>query len=239
MVAGCGSDADPQVGYKPPLVPVKFKIGPDGVTVEGESAVVTPLGTFSYGAQYKLASRDRNEIDVIIVNRDLGVDGTKWIYRVQAGTGSFKAVVDGHNTIEVSDDEVTIDVTDGSIKVIELAQAVPASTEVDTSSFSSWWETSLMKWDTGWATSFYRPFALARWAYNDSTIDKAWGLGFVWFLIRLFFAILLSVVDIVLTAIFLISQVGYYFFDSTGRNIVWGVSVLLVIGRAFVALSDL
>ena len=227
LVSACGS-GDPEVSYKPPYLPIKFQVGSDGVDVVGEQSIVTPLGAFSINAKYALTGKSRDEIYVVIENRKLGRDGTKWIYRVKAGTGSFTAVVDGRTTIQVKHDGVTIDVTDGSIKVIELAQVAPTSTDIDTSSFSAWWHTSVSKWDAGWESSFYKPFILARWAYDDSTINRGYGFGFVWFLLRLALSIVFAILDLLLTAIFLVAQLSYYLFDSTGRNIVWGVAVLAI-----------
>jgi hypothetical protein len=63
-------------------------------------------------------------------------------------------------------------------------------------------------WSKGWEASLYKPFMLTRWAYDDSTIDKWCGLGFVWFLLRLALTLVLLLVDLVLSSIFLAAQIA-------------------------------
>jgi hypothetical protein len=131
--------------------------------------------------------------------------------------------VDGTTVIAVHDGQVLIDVTDGSIKKIEFRQAATTAPE----QHSGWWHGVSAQWNSGWSPSIYKPFMLSKWAYDDSTIDKWYGLGFVWFLIRLALALLLAIADIILSLIFLLAQLAYLFFGPTGRNIVWGAAILL------------
>ena len=60
------------------------------------------------------------------------------------------------------------------------------------------------RWHKGWDLSFYHPFSFSRWAYDDSTIGKWYGVGFVWFFLRLALALVLGLVDIALSLVFLV-----------------------------------
>ena len=180
--------------YGPPLLPVEFVISEDGISVEADRSIVTPVGSFSVGAKYELPYREPDTIYVFI--RDNGFDK---VYNVRTGGGEFTAVVDGTTTIQVKDGRVLIDVSEGSVRSIKFqrveADAVAAGNR---GGDSNWAAQQRAKWNHGYETSFYHPFALSRWAYDDTTISKWCGIGFVWFLLRLFLAVILLAVDIVL-----------------------------------------
>lgn len=58
ILSGCTA-YEPAVGisasYKPPMLPVKLIIDTKGnVTIKGEASLVTPIGTFSIGADYSV-----------------------------------------------------------------------------------------------------------------------------------------------------------------------------------------
>ena len=71
--------------------------------------------------------------------------------------------------------------------------------------------------------------ALVRWAYDDSTISKWYGLGFVWFLIRFALMLLLLIPDLLLTLVYLLAGGAFLFFGSTGQNVVYGLAALLTL----------
>ncbi len=75
----------------------------------------------------------------------------------------------------------------------------------------------------------YRPFALATWAYDDSTIDQWYGLGFLWFLGRLVLAIVLLPVDLILIVILGIGAALQRLLGETARNIYFGLLALFVL----------
>ncbi|WP_306207220.1 hypothetical protein [Actinoplanes sp. RD1] len=219
----------PEVHFKPVLLPVKFTIGPDGVDVSGESTMVTPVGVFSINAKYSLPDRPRDAVYVVIRDRsrNRGVDD---IYLVDHGGGSLRAVVDGRTTIEVQDGRVTIDVTGGRVGVVQLSRTPSAASASRPNAVRSWWDNGTRKWDAGWDRSLYKPFVLTRWAYDDATLGKWHGLGFLWFLARLAVALLMIPLDVVCSVVFLLAQGAYYFWGPTGQNIVYGVGLLAVLG---------
>lgn len=124
------------------------------------------------------------------------------------------------------DGQVIIDVTDGSVQTIEFKQTGPGLKE---QADSNAWTRTVDKWHAGYDSSWYHPFALARWAYDDSTIGRWWGVGFVWFMLRLVATLLLAVVDVLLSVVFVVAQLIYLAAGSTGRNIVWGLFVLILV----------
>jgi hypothetical protein len=228
-VSACGGNAEPQIKYEPPLLPVRLVVAADEIAVEGDSPdLVTPIGTFSIGAKYELEAVQNDQIYIVLRDRNRGRSGSDDIFRLTTGEDVFNVVVDGTTEIEVKDRRVLIDITDGTIKVIAFKRAQASGAEARKSSGFPWWDDRVASWDEGWKSSFYRPFALSRWAYDDSTISKWYGIGFVWFLLRLFIALILGVVDLLLTLVFLVAQAAYMSAGSTGRNIVWGLSVLLL-----------
>ena len=215
----CGSNVQARLSYKPAFLPVKLTVSSSGVSIGGDTSLVTPIGTFSIGASYQLPPRRSDSIYVIIANRKTGYDR---IFEVLTGKDQFTVIVNGTTSIDVSNGQVGIDVTKGSIRSItfkRLAKAVPEQGN-----------TTAIRWDTGWSQSWYKPFDLTRWAYSDSTIEKWYGIGFIWFLLRLVLAILLIAVDAILSIGFLLGQCGFIIFGPTGRNIVYGLLVLSALG---------
>ncbi|GAA2305436.1 hypothetical protein GCM10010149_64050 [Nonomuraea roseoviolacea subsp. roseoviolacea] len=220
-VAGC-SGSGLKASYKPVLLPVKLEVDRSGVQITGEQSLVTPLGVFSIGAAYSLDDPD-DALTVVI--RDAGpnpddprVVGFDRIYRVRSGTGEFTAIVNGTATIQIADRRVLIDVTRGDVRTIEFRNA-QATVQQGAPGVAD-------RWQAFWDDCFYSPMALSRWAYDDSTMGDYYGLGFVWFLLRLLAAIVLGVVDLILVVATFLAAVAYTFLGQTARNIVYGVEAL-------------
>lgn len=230
-VAACGangSDVRPDVEYKPVLLPVKFVVDTDGVYVTGESSMVTPIGVFTLNANYNLVP-SQNSTYVVIRNRKQRPEPADNVYKVRTGGDRLTAVLDGHIEIAVANGMVTIDVTAAKVSFIQLRQTRVVAAAAKPTGMALWWHNSVAKWNSGYARSPYKPFVLTRWAYDDSTIGKYYGAGFIWFLIRLAVAIVFVLPDLVLTLVFLVGQFCYFFFGPTGANIVWGVFLLLIV----------
>jgi hypothetical protein len=58
-------------------------------------------------------------------------------------------------------------------------------------------------------------------------MGRWYGIGFIWFLIRLILAIIFFIIDAVLSIGFLLGQIGFLFFGPTGRNVIYGILVLI------------
>jgi hypothetical protein len=222
----CGNTT-PYISYQPEFLPITIKISPDGISFAGDRSIVTEIGTFSIGADYSLQPPAANSIYVILRDRQTGFDH---IYDVKTGSEQFTAVVNGKTTIAVTTSRVLIDVSKGTIEQIRFKRvsepAVGGGVSIGNKLGA--------RWDEGWHQSWYKPFALCRWAYDDSTIGKWYGVGFVWFLLRLVLAIFLFFVDAVLTIGFLFGQLGFMFFGPTGRDVIYG---LLVLGTVVIGIS--
>jgi hypothetical protein len=243
LVAGCtgdagdAGDADPQVRYKPPFLPVEFIIGPDGVDIEGDRTIVTPIGVFETGATYALSSR-RDSIYVVIrgapARNGGSASGTRTmtsrvdqVYQVRGGGDQFTAVVNGTSTIQVSGRKVLIDVTRGGVNRIQLRRAAVGAQQARGE--PTWLEVRAQRWGQHWRGSWYKPMMLSRWAYDDSTIGRWYGLGFVWFMVRFVAAIVLFLFDIVGTVVCVPAALSYVFFGATGRNIVYGIAAVFLL----------
>jgi hypothetical protein len=226
-ITGCEST---QGSYSPEFLPVTLTMGSNGVTVSGNRSIATPIGVFSIGASYALPSANDKSIYVILRNRSEGATGFDHIYRISTGSDQFSAVVNGRTTIQVTNHQVLIDVTDGTVQTVRFRHVVAAAIPENP-------QTPTQRWDQYWATLFYRPFALTSWAYDDSTISKWYGVGFLWFLIRLVLAFFCLIIDVVLTVCVLLAGIAYWLFGPVARNIVFGVEALVAL--AIVGLGGL
>jgi hypothetical protein len=68
-------------------------------------------------------------------------------------------------------------------------------------------------------------------------MGKWYGIGFIWFLIRLILTIVFFIIDAVLSLGFLLGQVGFLFFGPTGRNVIYGILVLIVLIPMLIGLA--
>jgi hypothetical protein len=221
--AGCAG-ADVKASYQPAFLPVKLEWGPQGVAVTGETSLVTPIGVFSIGAEYNLPGKEDDAFYVIIRSAHTSTDnpniaGFDHIYKVKSGAGEFTAVVNGTAVIQIVNRQVLIDVTKGTVQTIEFKGAEAVVKEQPAG--------IVLRWQTYWDTSFYSPMALSKWAYDDSTMTSWFGLGFLWFLIRLAVAIILGIVDLILIVACTLAAVAFVLFGPTGRNIAYGVEALV------------
>ncbi|MGH3566387.1 MAG: hypothetical protein ACRDRH_10195 [Pseudonocardia sp.] len=229
LLSACSipEDVDPQVSFKPILLPVKFTLSPDGLVITGDGTLVTGFGLISIGAKVELPAKKEESIRVVIRDRNqLGI-GLDDIYDVRTGDGSFEVVTNGTTRIQAkSEGEVIIDVTDAQIKSIEFLKVAPASLDEEgaaTDSTSSW----SMHWQS--LPFGYHPWDLTRFAYDDSTIDRWYGAGFALFLVRLALAALLAFIELFLAAVLFVAAFFYMLFGETGRNVFYGLLSLFVL----------
>ena len=91
---GCGPEAE--IGYQPPIVPVRVSINTNGELKIGLSGqVVTSIGTFDIGGDVNVASLlDRYEQKVLIVR----VDGEASVYELEEGK-EFDVTFDDKNRL--------------------------------------------------------------------------------------------------------------------------------------------
>ncbi|MGC5013130.1 hypothetical protein ACLQ2R_20425 [Streptosporangium sp. DT93] len=225
VLTGCSASAI-EGSYRPLFIPVKFTMNGSGeVQVSGESTLVTPVGVFSISAKHNIPNRRSDAVYVIIRDAngsgDGSVAGRDHIYEVRSGAGEFRTRVHGRASVKVVDREVLIDVTPGTVLTIEftgsrvIVQERPADI--------------VTRWQQYWASSLYTPMSLSTWAYDDSTMGKWFGIGFVWFLVRLVAALVLFVFDALLTVGCLLAAAAFALFGPTGQNIVYGLEILLVL----------
>ena len=236
LCAGCRGNVEPELSYKPAYLPVEFTFGSSGFSVRGENSIVTPIGQFSIGARYSLPPHSSNSIYVILRNRRTGYDR---IFEVRSGSDQFDAVVNGTTNISIANDQVLIDVTSGKIKKIRFKRV---NNQISEQGHANWlqneWRKATVRWGEGYNQSWYRPYGLTRWAYDDSTIEKWYGIGFVWFLLRLILSLVMAIVDTVLTAGFLVGQAAFIIFGPTGRDVIYGLLVLGMLALAGTAMAN-
>lgn len=224
---GCASSKSPELTYRPAFLPVELTFGTSGISIKGDQSLATPIGEFSIGAHYDLPVRDQGGIYVILRDRKTGYDK---IFEVRTGSDQFSVVVNGTTSISVANGQVMIDITTGDIKTVAFKRSNGAVAE---KASSGWLAVTghkvATRWDEGWRDSWYKPFQLTQWSYSDSTIEKWYGVGFVWFLLRLILAIVLFVVDAVMTIGFIVGQGAFILFGPTGRDASYGLMILIVI----------
>jgi hypothetical protein len=219
----CGK-IEPTATYHPPFLPIEIVASTSGIEVKGDLSIATFIGTFSVGARYLLPPADPHSIYVILRNNQTGYDH---IYELRTGSEQLSVVVNGKTTVAVTTSRVTVDLAYGKIESIRFRRA----TAPPISSGTMAWYTTLRnkvakRWDEGWSQSWYKPLGLTKWAYDDSTIKKWYGGGFALFLIRLIFAVICFVIDLVLMLGFLVGQLAFILLGPTGRNVIYGFLVL-------------
>ena len=217
LCSACGGAVNPDFSYKAPaFLPFHFNIGKqdNNPTISGNVSWITELGVFSIGGQYELPPSQSGTMRVILENRRTGFDR---IYQVRTDGDEFAAVVNGTTTISVSNDEVTIDITNGSIRSISFKRVDNQIPEAQSGGnpVSHVANTAADRWDSGWDRSWYKPFMLSSWAYDDSTVTKWYGAGFVLFLLRLILAMVLGLFDFVFTIFFFIGQLFILCFGTS------------------------
>ena len=225
-----GSDSTgTNVTYQPfSFLPLSFNISGSGISVQGNKSLATPIGDFSISTHRSLAPTDGKSIYLILRDRRTGYDR---VFDVHTGSDDFSTVINGTTSINVTNDQVMIDVTSGSIKKITFQRT---SGEIPERSQPNWlqrqWHKPFASWDTGYHESWYHYFGLSRWAYSDNTMGQWYGIGFVWFLLRLALAVTLGFIDVFLSAGLLIGQIFFVLFGPTGRDVSYGLLVIATLG---------
>ncbi|GLW90888.1 hypothetical protein [Actinokineospora globicatena] len=211
MAGGCGNV---EVSARTPgFLPVSASVtlSEHKVEFKGDLSYVTPLGEVSIG----LKIGEDVEQDVVRVrfrDRDR-LGGSDQVFDLRTGGDEFEAVLEGKPSVRVKDHEITLDITDAAVTEIRFRQ-----TEESVRAERGWW-----------ANAFYHPFDLFRWAYDDSTMASWPPLGFLWFLLRLIFAVVLAVVDVYLSAVFVLGWLAALLFGNSAGNAVVGIAVLATI----------
>jgi len=121
---------DFNVFWKVPLLPLSIRIGPDGVKVQGEASIATPVGTFGVETTDSIIENERTEPlvienvriekqDLLLVIRNTNQWGDK-IYKIEDGK-ELSVFTDGSSMITAKDGSVIIDVTNGTVQEINFA----------------------------------------------------------------------------------------------------------------------
>jgi hypothetical protein len=122
LVAYNGSDDTTiEFGYRPPLLPVRIAADKSGVSVRGETTLVTRIGEFSVGAVVPVLRS--NKLRVIVLDRQRE---TQRVYAVE-WSDTLGVALNGRAQVEISKNTVLLDVTDGA--QFTLAINTPRSSE--------------------------------------------------------------------------------------------------------------
>lgn len=144
VCAGCGSNTKTVASYRPDFLPVALGISPSGISIEGVKSIATPIGTFSIGALYELTPQDPGSIYVILRDRRTGFDH---IYRVRTGADQLMAVMNGTTTISITNGQVLIDITDGTIKQVAFKRVSDQiSQQHPVNLFAKAWHITAIRW---------------------------------------------------------------------------------------------
>ena len=105
------------VGYQPPVVPVRVVVHDDGnITVEGSSEFITPVGTFSIGAEYSLKG---GENDLYLVLRDQNRQKDQ-VFKVRRD--KLVMSIEGNIQFQAVANRIIIDVTNAKVHEIRFYQ---------------------------------------------------------------------------------------------------------------------
>lgn len=116
IVSACKSS----ISYKPPLLPIKISIDNKGnINVSGDMSVITPIGTFSIGANYTIHNIPNTTI-VILRDKNKSKDGIDEIFRIKNEGDTLTAILDGKTIVKISNNQILIDITDAKISSIEF-----------------------------------------------------------------------------------------------------------------------
>jgi len=123
---------DFNVFWKVPLLPLSIRVGPDGVNVQGEASIATPIGTFGVETTDSILEKERegteplviNDVriekqDLLLVIRNTNQWGDK-IYKIEDGK-ELSVFADGYTLITAKDGSVIVDVSNGSVQEINFA----------------------------------------------------------------------------------------------------------------------
>jgi len=118
--------------WKVLLLPISIRIGPDGVKVQGEASVATPIGTFGVETTDSILEKERegpeplviNDVriekqDLLLVIRNTNQWGDK-IYKIEDGK-ELSVFADGYTLITAKDGSVIVDVSNGNVQEINFA----------------------------------------------------------------------------------------------------------------------
>ena len=123
--------ADVGVFWKPPFLPFKLHLGSDGISVQGDASIVTPIGAFGIGASVPVIESpkptminnvpvEKNDLLLVIRNRNQWGDK---IYKISDGK-DISVFTDGETLITASNGNVVIDVSNGNVREIKFAGKV-------------------------------------------------------------------------------------------------------------------
>ena len=94
IIIGCGPEAE--VGYQPPLVPVKISVNTNGdIKVKLSGSYATPVGTFFVGGGVTVASLREEYTNRVLLIR---VDDEALVYELEDGK-KFDVVFEDENTL--------------------------------------------------------------------------------------------------------------------------------------------
>ncbi len=108
----------PIVTYKPPLLPFSISINTDGkITISGDLSIVTPLGTFSIGADYVPFAKDGFTTVVIRNQRE----NTEEAYQIKTGDESISVEVE-NGIVYARDRWILIDIKDNNTQTLMFSK---------------------------------------------------------------------------------------------------------------------
>ncbi|OVE80172.1 hypothetical protein BVY01_00670 [bacterium I07] len=195
-----------------------FTLHPDYIQIDqnrniqfiGDMDFLKPLGVFDS----VLLPKSKNEKGEYILILNDAFLNKAFIYRINRDEYDVEAVLAGNIVHYFVDGQVKVDIRNTNVNKIYFRIGTEPKKKKE------FWAGTLFG---------YRPFVLAKWCYDDSTIQKWHGLGFVVFLVRLFGSLILLIIDVILTLIFGVGQILYHLFGVTARNIGIGILFLIIL----------
>lgn len=114
------------ISWKPFFLPFEIKLGTNGISVSGETSIVTPIGNVGVWADVNVSERPVEikstvieKTDLLVIIRDIWSNEGDYLFKIENGA-NLTVVVDGRNEISIKEGKVIIDVSDGNIQSIKF-----------------------------------------------------------------------------------------------------------------------
>jgi hypothetical protein len=110
-----------QLSFQPPLLPVIFAIDTQGhISIEGNTSIVTEVGTFSIDADIPSSLQPENQYLLLIIKHRLNNTLVDTIYKIETGRDEVFIVTRGITATDITRNQIILDASGGDIQRIQV-----------------------------------------------------------------------------------------------------------------------
>ena len=122
FISGCNQTVG--FAYTPPFIPITFHINTSGnISLSVSGSIITEVGTFALDAETSSSVQPQTGSLVVIIRHRQGGSIVDTVYRIQTDQEKVIVVTNGRTIIQITDNSVTIDASDGSVQSITITDA--------------------------------------------------------------------------------------------------------------------